>query len=828
MKYNPRFEEAYQLLHDGILALSNAEQHGMRVDTEYLERKMRVLTKRIDKLEKEFRQTNFFRHWQHSTKGTINIYSNVQLATFLYKVKKIKIEKETTSGQGATDDEALRQMNIPELNDLLQIRKFRKVRDTYLSAFQREQVNGYIHPFFNLHLVTTYRSCIAKGSLILAVRDFIKYPKGIPIEKIQEGDFIYCFDNKLNPSIQKVLWAGKTGHREVIRVHYTEKGGGGQGFLDITPEHKIRLIDGSYEEAQNLIGDFRKPGDGIRLAKIRTLSCKRTGDQLRFTGHLRWGCGILESHLIYEKFNGPLLEGEIVHHKDEIHLNHSPNNLEKTNYSKHGKHHVKNTLLTILARKNNLKAIQKAKEEGVYKRCHKRGLQSPNALKLSKFNCLRILAERKGKFTKVPYDFNTFKNYLQLHNIDPWKVKLRYSNNGKYIWKSYLSEISLLGRAKVEKLVGGINYYNLIKLYKEYNINTTRKWANQFGEFKPGNHIITKIEWIKKAVDVYDIKTEKYHNFFANELCVHNSSDHPNFQNIPKRDEELMQICRKALYPRPGHQLLEIDYSGLEVRIAACYHKDTTMLAYINDPKSDMHTDMAKQIFKMPKFDRSIPSHDILRYAAKNGFVFPEFYGDYYKNCAISLACTWGKLPQGKWKYGDGMVLDYGTLGNHLIDNGIKSLDAFIEHVKKIETDFWERRFPEYAEWKDRWYNAYRKNGYIDLLTGFRCSGIMGRNDCINYPVQGAAFHCLLWSFIRLDELLSSEKLDSHLVGQIHDSILIDVSPDELEYVAEMAHKITCFELPEVWKWIITSLDIEMEVCGVDESWAEKKKYEFK
>jgi DNA polymerase I len=464
MLYNPRIEEAYKLLHDGILALSHAEQQGLRVDMEYIERKMRVMTHKIDKLEQAFKQTNFFKHWQHSTRGKVNIHSGTQLGIFLYRVKKIKIEKENKSGQGSVDDEALRQMGIPELNDLLTIRKLKRVRDTYLAAFAREQVNGYLHPFFNLHLVTTYRS----------------------------------------------------------------------------------------------------------------------------------------------------------------------------------------------------------------------------------------------------------------------------------------------------------------------------------------------------------------------------SSDHPNFQNIPKRDEESMQICRKALYPRPGHQLLEIDYSGLEVRIATCYHKDKTMLAYINDPKSDMHTDMTKQIFMIDKFDKSLPEHDLLRYATKNGFVFPEFYGDYYKKCASNMACNWGKLPQGKWSFGQGIKMPYGTLANHFIDKGIKSLDDFTEHIRKVEADFWGKRFFEYAEWKDKWYNAYRKQGYIDLLTGFRCSGIMSRNDCLNYPVQGAAFHCLLWSFIRLDELIRSEKLDSRLIGQIHDSILIDVSPDELEYITEMAHKITCFELPEVWKWIIVPLDIDAEVCPVDASWAEKEKYKFK
>ncbi|KKL05637.1 hypothetical protein LCGC14_2604030, partial [marine sediment metagenome] len=119
--------------------------------------------------------------------------------------------------------------------------------------------------------------------------------------------------------------------------------------------------------------------------------------------------------------------------------------------------------------------------------------------------------------------------------------------------------------------------------------------------------------------------------------------------------------------------LLEVDYSGLEVRIAACYHQDPNMLKYINNPASDMHGDMAKQIFKLPKLDKAITEHKVLRDAAKNGFVFPEFYGDYYKNCAESMACNWGELPQSRWKEGQGIKMPEGYLSDHLIAKGIKS-----------------------------------------------------------------------------------------------------------------------------------------------------------
>lgn len=459
MKINPRTGEAYQLFHEGILAFARAEQQGFRVDLEYIEGKKQHLTRRMERLEQKFKVTNLFKHWEHSQRGKVNINSNAQLAHFLYEVKKLKVEKETISGQGSTDDESLKQLGLPELDLLLELRKLRKVRDTYLDAFLREQVAGYIHPFFNLHLVRTFRS----------------------------------------------------------------------------------------------------------------------------------------------------------------------------------------------------------------------------------------------------------------------------------------------------------------------------------------------------------------------------SSDSPNFQNIPKRDEESMQIVRQALFPRPGHQLMEMDFSGLEVRIAACYHKDSNMLRYIKDPKSDMHSDMTKQIFILDKFDKSV--HNQLRQAVKNGFVFPEFYGDYYVHCAPNMAYGWCKLPQqGPWTAQDGIIIGDKPIGAHMVSKGIASMKAFERHIQKIEEDFWGNRFAEYAEWKKRWWTMYQKYGYLDLYTGFRCSGTMSRNDAINYPVQGAAFHCNLWTFIQMDKRMREENWDTKLIGQIHDSIILDVNPKELEHVIQVAYEITCEALPKAWQWIIVPLEIEIETAPIDGSWNEKQK----
>ncbi len=298
------------------------------------------------------------------------------------------------------------------------------------------------------------------------------------------------------------------------------------------------------------------------------------------------------------------------------------------------------------------------------------------------------------------------------------------------------------------------------------------------------------------------------------------SSDRPNFQNIPVRDKESMTLCRKGLRPRPGHQLMEMDFSAIEVHIAACYCKDPELIRYLQDKDSDMHLDMAKQIFIFDDLDRGLPIHNMLRQAAKNGFVFPQFYGDYYMNSALYLT-DWTKLPQeGRWKKGVGIQLPDGQyISNHFIEHGIKSFDDFTEHVKRVEDDFWNSRFKYYNRWRRRQVEQYYKKGYLTMHTGFTCSGAMRRNEIMNYPIQGSAFHCLLYTFIELDRAMIREEWKSRLIGQIHDCIVVDAHPEEIDHVEETARRIIREDLPAKWPWIIIPLEIDVDRYEVDGPW---------
>lgn len=730
---NSNTKEAYNLLHNGILALSEMEKQGLRIDVEEIENKKLNIDKQIQKLERKIIGSQFYADWESSVKGKkINIYSGDQLGKYLYGHKKLKAGKQTTTGKGSTDEEALSELNIPELNYLLQIKKLQKVKKTYLDAFLREAVDGYIHPFFNLHLVRTYRGCVSKGTKILLANKTEHFPNGVKIENVKVGDYVYCFDNDLNPVIRKVLWSGKTGTKNVIRVHWATKNR--RGYLDLTPEHKIRLANGKYISAIKLINaDFRKKCESKNTPKIKVLSGFKTGEYLNFTGHSNinnTNHGIFEHRLVYEQFKKPIKNKNVIHHIDGNHKNNLPENLMQMSLKKHSKFHCENV-------SNEIKAIRiKTLNENRHKIVYKKGFENANSLKLTKFSCLKLLALSKGKLTKTNHDFSTIKNYCIKYNIEIKTFQKRYATNGAYIWKGIIKKNFKVGRSKMRNLVGGCGYYTMIELYDYFGFSTKRLWKNQFGKFIPHNHSITKIELLNKVVDVYDLQVEEYHNFIANEICVHNSSDSPNFQNIPKRDEEAMQLCRSVIYPRPGHQLVELDYKQLEVRISACYNNDTKLIEDILH--GDMHRDMCVEIFKLKKFNKEDHSHTVLRNATKNGFVFPQFYGDYYVNCAVNIANGWGKLPKnGRWKSGQGIEFENTFLADHMISIGIKSMENFQEHLKAIEYSFWNERYSKYSRWKESWWNKYQKTGYVYTKTGFTFQGVMSKNDVINYPIQG-------------------------------------------------------------------------------------------
>ena len=201
---------------------------------------------------------------------------------------------------------------------------------------------------------------------------------------------------------------------------------------------------------------------------------------------------------------------------------------------------------------------------------------------------------------------------------------------------------------------------------------------------------LINIRKLQKVANTYlkNIIAECHDGFLHPSFNLHlartyrSSSQDPNFQNLPIRDKEMGSIIRQCLIPRKGHYFVEIDYSGVEVRIACCYHNDKTMKSYIKDPTKDMHQDMADQIFILGQGEASKDA----RYVAKNRYTFPTFYGSFS-----------GLIAPDIWKGIDDLELKDpkgNDIRQHLKKNGISNQKDFLDHIKTIEDHFWDVRFP--------------------------------------------------------------------------------------------------------------------------------------
>ena len=406
----------------------------------------------------------------------------------------------------------------------------------------------------------------------------------------------------------------------------------------------------------------------------------------------------------------------------------------------------------------------------------------------------------------INHDYYTAQQHHLDKRMNRELDKIQNSKEGKLWFEKKKKKLNPNSHVQLKELLFDILDYTSSKRTAKGNESTNNESLEEINT--PFTNMILRYKKLDKIQSTYlkNFISKSYNgrlhpSFNLNTArSYRSSSSDPNFQNIPIRDEEAQRITRAGIIPSPGNQLLEVDYSGIEVCISACYHKDPAMIEYIKNPDSDMHRDMAAEIFIMDKKD--ISKH--LRYLAKNNFVFPQFYGDYYGNCAQNI---WKKIGV--------------DIKEHLKSEDIRNYPKFEKHMKDIENRFWEDKFPIYTEWKERTWEDYQKNGYIEFLTGFRCTDVMNKKEALNRQIQGTAFHCLLYSLINIGYYLQLKKFDTKMVGQIHDSILFDLVPDELEPVKKIIRKISCEEIREDWDWIIVPLNIDAKISAIDGNWSE-------
>lgn len=291
------------------------------------------------------------------------------------------------------------------------------------------------------------------------------------------------------------------------------------------------------------------------------------------------------------------------------------------------------------------------------------------------------------------------------------------------------------------------------------------------------------------------------------------SSSDPNLQNIPVRDEVARNYIRGGIIPSPGNKLMEADLKAAEVCIMADYSHDEALIKYIKDKTKDMHRDEAIEIFKLPANEITKQ----IRHIGKNDFVFPQFYGDYFVPCAKAA-----------WEDCAGLKTVSGVpVKRHLKSVDLGTLEKFTKNMKNVENKFW-KMLKATKQWREDTILEYRKKTFVDTYFGYRRHGFMVNNQVTNTPVQGTAFHCLLWCYVHIANKLKKNNMKTKLIGEVHDSILFDLYPPEQKEVIKIVKQTIEKDIMLACDWMVVPLTVEIDITPIDGAWNTKKTYEDK
>ena len=228
------------------------------------------------------------------------------------------------------------------------------------------------------------------------------------------------------------------------------------------------------------------------------------------------------------------------------------------------------------------------------------------------------------------------------------------------------------------------------------------------------------------------------------------SSTEPNLQNIPVR-MELGRLIRKVFVPDDGFVFVDADYSQIELRVLAHMSGDEKLIQAYKEAQ-DIHRLTASQVFHVP-FDEVT---SLQRRNAK----------------AVNFGIVYG-------------ISSFGLSQDLSITR--KEAEQYIE--KYFET------YPRIKGFLDSMVQEGREKGYVTTMFGRRrpvpelkSSNFMqrsfGERVAMNSPIQGTAADIIKIAMNRVRARMSQEGLESRLVLQVHDELLIETKKEELAAVS--------------------------------------------
>ena len=289
--------------------------------------------------------------------------------------------------------------------------------------------------------------------------------------------------------------------------------------------------------------------------------------------------------------------------------------------------------------------------------------------------------------------------------------------------------------------------------------------------------------YVKALPAIIHPKTGKIHTHYqpSNAATGRLSSDNPNLQNIPIRTENGRKL-RKGFIPSPGWSLLSCDYSQVELRLLAHFSQDENMLkAFKND--LDIHKQTAAEVFEVPLAEVTKDQ----RNGAK-AINFGLMYGQTSFGLSQALRISQGEAKQ----YINSYFKNFSSVKSYL--DGLKEL---AEKTGYAETLFG------------------RKRNLPDIKSSNRQIKSMAERVAINSPIQGTAADIIKLAMINIQDLINSRGLKSRMILQVHDELIFDVVPEELELM-----KVFVVEQMEGAVSLSVPLKVEM---GIGNNWYDLK-----
>ena len=322
------------------------------------------------------------------------------------------------------------------------------------------------------------------------------------------------------------------------------------------------------------------------------------------------------------------------------------------------------------------------------------------------------------------------------------------------------------------------------------NYPTDEDTLNALSDKHPIINEILEYRGVKKLLSTYieplpsyiSPITGKIHTTFNQALTATGrlSSSKPNLQNIPIRTERGKEI-RKAFIPsRPDGLIVSADYSQIELRIMAHLSCDQHLISAFRNGQ-DVHAMTAAKIF---------------------GVDIEEVTADQRR---IAKTANFG-IMYGISAFGLSQRLHIGRA-----------------EAKKIIEDYFAN-FPAISSYIDDTIAAARETGYVETIFGRRryLPDINSKNgtvralaerNAINAPIQGTSADIIKLAMIHVQRRLESERMESRMILQIHDELVFDAVPHEVE-------KLERLVIEEMENVIKLSIPLTVE-CNHGNNWLE-------